>query len=157
MTRECGTCTACCEGWLESARMAMAPGHPCQHLCANRCSIYPDRPENPCRNFDCGWKLRGSPWPDDMRPDQCGAIVILGQDWQRWSAVRAVPVGWVIPEATLRRIKAFTVSQKMVLIYHEHEHANGKLQRTHQVGFGPPEFMAAFRQAMLHGGAEEMQ
>lgn len=92
-----------------------------------------------------------------MRPDQCGAIVILGQNWQRWSAVRAVPVGWVIPEATLRRIKAFTVSQKMVLIYHEHDQANGKLQRTHQVGFGPPEFMAAFRQAMLQGGAEEMQ
>jgi len=135
--------------------MKMSPGKACQHLCQGRCSIYIHRPENPCRNFDCGWKLQGSPMPDDMRPDQCGAIVILGQDWRQWPAIRAVPVGWVIPEHTLRRIKAFTVAQKVVLIYHEHEHVNGVLRQTHQVGFGPPDFMAAFRQAMLEGGSIE--
>ncbi len=137
--------------------MSLAPGHPCQHLCANGCSIYTERPENPCRNFDCGWKLRGSPLPDDMRPDQCGAIVILGQDWRHWPAIRAVPVGWVIPEQTLRRIKAFTVSQKMILIYHEHDQADGVLTQTHQVGFGPPDFMAAFREAMMKVGASELR
>lgn len=92
-----------------------------------------------------------------MRPDRCGAIVILGQDWRQWPAIRAVPVGWAIPEQTLRRIKAFTMAQKMVLIYHEHEHEAGRLRQTQQVGFGPPGFMAAFREAMLQGGAEELQ
>ncbi len=82
-------------------------------------------------------------------------MVILGQDWRQWQAVRAVPVGWVIPDQTLRRIKAFTVAQKMALIYQEHEHLEGQLTQTHQVGFGPLDFMVAFRQAMLQGGAEE--
>lgn len=135
----------------------MSPGNPCQHLCANRCSIYPERPQNPCRDFDCGWKLPGSPMPDDMRPDRCGAIVILGQDWHQWPAIRAVPVGWAIPEHTLRRIKAYTIAQRMVLIYHQHEQCDGVLIQTHKVGFGPPDFMAEFREAMLTGGAEEMQ
>jgi hypothetical protein len=137
--------------------MALSPGKPCQHLCANRCSIYPNRPQNPCRDFDCGWKLAGSPLPDDMRPDRCGAIVILGQDWRQWPAIRAVPVGWEIPQHTLHRIKGFTVAQKMVLIYHHHEQLDGVLTQTHKVAFGPPDFMAAFREAMVKGGAEEMQ
>ncbi len=155
-TRNCGECTACCEGWLESARMRMRPGCACRHLAEGRCSIYAERPENPCRNFDCGWKLQGSPLPDDMRPDQCGAIVILDQDFRRWATIRAVPVGWQIPDQTLRRIKSFAVAQKVALIYHEHEQDGDKRTLTHQVAFGPPDFMAAFREAMQQSGAEEL-
>ena len=70
--------------------------------------------------------------------------------------VRAVPVGWVIPEHTLRRIKAFTMKQQISLIYQEHEQEKGVLTRTHKVGFGPPDFMAAFREVMLKGGADEV-
>jgi hypothetical protein len=137
--------------------MAMFPGKPCQHLCQGRCSIYPTRPDNPCRNFDCGWKLPGSPMPDDMRPDQCGAIVILGQDFRHWPTIRAVPVGWQIPEPTLRRIKGFAVANKMALVYQEHEHEGQALVQTHQVAFGPPDFVAAFREAMQKSGAEELK
>lgn len=143
--------------------MEMRPGKACRHLCAGRCSIYSDRPENPCRSFDCGWKVSGSPMPDDMRPDQCGAIVILGQDWRHWQVIRAVPVGGQIPESTLRRIKGFAMAQKMALIYHEHEYeheyeqglGDGSIRRTHRIGFGPPDFVVAFRQAMQQEGAEE--
>jgi hypothetical protein len=135
--------------------MQMSPGKPCSHLRDARCSIYPTRPDNPCRNFDCGWKIAGSPMPDNMRPDQCGAIVIFGQDFRQWRTIRAVPVGWQIPEKTLRGIKAFAMAQKMALIYHEHEHEGEALRKTHQVAFGPPGFVAAFREAMEQGGAEE--
>jgi hypothetical protein len=136
--------------------MRMRPGCACRHLAEGRCSIYPERPEIPCRNFDCGWKLRESPLPDDMRPDQCGAIVILGQDFRRWTTIRAVPVGWQIPDNTLRRIKGFAMARKMALIYHQHEHNGNVLTQTHQVAFGPPDFMAAFREAMQKSGAEEL-
>ena len=135
--------------------MEMYPGKPCRHLSGGCCSIYPDRPVNPCRNFDCGWKLPGSPMPDDMRPDQCGAIVVLGQDWRHWKVIRAVPVGWTIPEPTLKRIKNFAVTGKMALIYHEFEHQDGVLSQTHRIGFGPPDFVAAFRETMKQEGGEE--
>lgn len=136
--------------------MEMYPGKPCKHLDSGLCTIYPERPDNPCRTFDCGWKLPGSSMPDDMRPDRCGAIVILGQDWRHWKVVRAVPVGWAIPNATLRRIKSFVIAQKMALIYHQFEHENGQLTQTHRIGFGPPDFDAAFRNAMKQEGAEEL-
>lgn len=93
--------------------------------------------------------------PDDMRPDQCGAIVILGQDWRRWSVIRAVPAGWTIPDQTLQRIKRFALTQKMALIYHEFEHQDGALTQTQQIGFGPPDFVATFRKAMEQSGAKE--
>ena len=135
--------------------MQMHPGKPCRHLQGGCCSIYPDRPDNPCRNFDCGWKMPNSPMPDDMRPDQCGAIVVLGQDLGRWRVIRAVAVGWTIPPPTLQRLKRFALSAKMCLIYHEFEHENGVLSQTHRIGFGPPDFVAAFREAMEQEGAEE--
>ena len=136
--------------------MQLSPGKPCKNLARGGCSIYPDRPHHPCRTFDCGWKLPGSPLPDDMRPDRCGAIVILGQDWNEWKVIRAVPAGWVIPEHTLQRIKHFAVATKMALIYHEFEHEGDVLTCTHKVGFGPPDFTALFRAAMEKEGAEEI-
>ena len=135
--------------------MQMHPGKPCQHLMAGGCSIYADRPHHPCRTFDCGWKQPNSPLPDDMRPDRCGAIVMLGPDWYEWKVLRAVPAGWTIPEHTLQRIKRFAEFRKLALIYHEFEQKDGVLVRTHKVGFGPPEFVAAFRVAMKKEGAKE--
>ncbi|HMB58689.1 MAG TPA: hypothetical protein VKN35_02155 [Xanthomonadales bacterium] len=157
MNRECGECTACCEGWIESARMEMKPGVPCRQLVGGGCSIYAQRPENPCRNFNCGWKIPNSPLPDEMRPDQCGAIVVLGQDWRHWRVIRAVPVGWTIPDETLRRIKHFAVVQRMALIYHEFEHIDGAYSRTQRIGFGPPDFVKSFREALIKEGAEELE
>lgn len=93
--------------------------------------------------------------PEDMRPDRCGAIVILGQDLRHWKVIRAVPVGWTIPDQTLQKIKRYALSQKMALIYHEFEHENGVLTQTHRIGFGPPDFVAAFREAMEQASAEE--
>ena len=137
--------------------MNMHPGKPCRHLEDGLCSIYATRPQNPCRDFDCGWKMVGSPMPDDMRPDRCGAIVILGQDWRHWKVIRAVPAGWTIPDATLKRIKHFAVSNKMALIYHEFKHQGGVLTQTDRLGFGPPDFIEAFQQAMRKEGATEIE
>ncbi len=136
--------------------MQMHPGKACSHLCEGRCVIYASRPDNPCRSFDCGWKITGSPLPEDMRPDRCGAILILGQDFRHWPTLRAVPVGWQIPQQTLQRIKGFAMAQKMALIFHEHEHAGDSLTQTQQVAFGPPDFVDAFREAMQKAGAKEL-
>ncbi len=86
VARACGPCTACCEGWAEGEIRGhrMHPGQPCHFLrpsgerdgAGSPCRIYDERPVSPCRNFVCGWRADGSPFPDDFRPDRAGVIVV---------------------------------------------------------------------------------
>ncbi|HZE61286.1 MAG TPA: hypothetical protein VE085_12085 [Burkholderiales bacterium] len=54
--RQCGTCTACCDGWVEGTIYGheMKPGVPCHFRGEGCCTIYERRPEEPCRRFVCG-------------------------------------------------------------------------------------------------------
>jgi hypothetical protein len=54
----------------------MKPGTPCHFLGAEGCTIYDERPHDPCRTFYCAWRLEGNPFPDAFRPDRIGAIVL---------------------------------------------------------------------------------
>jgi hypothetical protein len=75
--RTCGDCKACCEGWL-SAKIYdtnMYPGKPCHYICETGCSIYEDRPENPCINFKCLW-LKNNNVPGWMKPNKCKVILV---------------------------------------------------------------------------------
>ena len=76
--RSCGECTACCEGPMTATIRghAIRPGTPCHFLGAGGCTIYAERPHDPCRTFFCAWRLQGNPFPDALRPDRSGAIVL---------------------------------------------------------------------------------
>lgn len=73
--RTCDDCSKCCEGWLngDAHGHVFYPGRPC-HFFANGCSIYADRPAEPCRSYRCAW-LESDELPMWMRPDLCKAIV----------------------------------------------------------------------------------
>lgn len=73
--RECGECTACCEGWLhgEAHGHTFYSGKPCFFLCKG-CAIYDQRPEHPCKSYKCTW-LEDDILPMWMRPDLGGVIV----------------------------------------------------------------------------------
>src|SRR5206468_6789493 len=55
--RECGTCTACCDGWVKGTIEGhdMFPGQPCFFRGQGCCTIYERRPADPCRNLVCRW------------------------------------------------------------------------------------------------------
>lgn len=74
--RTCGTCTACCEGWLSGAayNYPFAPGMPCQFKGDGCCSIYDQRPDNPCKSYRCEW-LRNPQIPAWMQPNLVGVIL----------------------------------------------------------------------------------
>jgi hypothetical protein len=77
ITKECGTCTKCCEGWLTASINGhdMFPGKPCFFLeIGNRCTIYQDRPKDPCKDFLCGW-LQIEDMPKEFKPDKSGVIM----------------------------------------------------------------------------------
>lgn len=70
VNRSCGECTVCCEGFLEGevrGHKFMQDTH-CYFLEEKKCTIYNERPEDPCRKYNCFWKINYE-IPDDMRPD----------------------------------------------------------------------------------------
>ena len=82
--RECGECTACCDGWLSGHAHGynFYPGRPCHFKGAKCCTIYKDRPENPCKSFECVWLSKSLvELPQWMRPDLIGSIV-LAHEWK---------------------------------------------------------------------------
>ena|SRR5271157_3800828 len=74
--RVCGECTACCEGHL-AGQVYGHPfylGRPCHFMKPGGCSIYRDRPMEPCVNFNCVW-LAEDILPAWFRPDKSNVIV----------------------------------------------------------------------------------
>jgi len=102
-TRNCQPCTACCEGWLD-IHHPVAKAHlgaACTHCTSQGCSIYNERPQDPCQSFHCAWRQEGSLLPYDMRPDLSGVIVMTDQlQWQGEDVIVAVATGSRIPART---------------------------------------------------------
>lgn len=73
--RECGECTKCCEGYLTANihGHAMYKGNPCFFL-EKKCSIYSDRPVEPCHEYNCYW-IDSDELPMWMKPSLSGVII----------------------------------------------------------------------------------
>ena len=73
--RNCDTCAECCKGWLHGSAMGrdFYPGKPCYFL-QKTCSIYENRPINPCKSYKCHW-LDSDDLPMWMRPDMSKALI----------------------------------------------------------------------------------
>lgn len=78
--RNCDGCTKCCEGYLtgEAFGHHFSPGNPCKFHNKKGCSIYEQRPYNPCKVFQCQWKSNLN-IPEWLKPDKSG--VIIGVDF----------------------------------------------------------------------------
>lgn len=72
--RDCGGCTLCCTV-IEVKFLGKPAGKRCP-FCeeAIGCNIF-GRPERPaaCGAYRCAW-LFNATWPDELRPDRCGAV-----------------------------------------------------------------------------------
>jgi uncharacterized cysteine cluster protein YcgN (CxxCxxCC family) len=77
-TRTCDGCSECCQGWLigEIPGHQFFPGQPCFYVQESKCTNYADRPQNPCRSFNCTW-IDEEVLPMWMRPDLSGVICHL--------------------------------------------------------------------------------
>lgn len=74
--RACAGCTKCCEGWLSGQAYGFDfnVSKPCAFL-NKGCSIYPFRPTEPCKTFECQWKSNRS-LPEWLKPDKSGVIIL---------------------------------------------------------------------------------
>jgi uncharacterized cysteine cluster protein YcgN (CxxCxxCC family) len=86
MSKECGTCTRCCDGTLagDVRGHAMYPGKPCFFLeIGGACGDYENRPHSPCKEYKCLW-LTYEEVPDYIKPENANAILDLEQHKGKW-------------------------------------------------------------------------
>jgi len=83
ITRSCNECSECCKGQLTAKLYdrPMMPGMPCHFLSNKGCSIYKDRPKDPCVEYKCGWlQDDGTLYPEWLRPD-LSKVIITQRSW----------------------------------------------------------------------------
>jgi hypothetical protein len=130
--RTCGSCTACCDGWL-SGRIHghdLGPGVPCHFRGVGGCTIYEDRPDDPCRRFVCGWLLKGNPFPDSFRPDKLG-VIIVAKRWRDRIAWVLAPAGRDPDANLLEWMREYSTATGAPYLFY----VDGR-----QRGYGSPEF-----------------
>lgn len=78
--RRCGECAKCCEGWLSGNVYghAFTTGIPCFFL-EKTCSIYADRPVDPCRSYRCAW-LEEEIFPMWTKPHLSNILITKRKD-----------------------------------------------------------------------------
>mgnify|MGYP000226898381 FL=1 len=130
--RECGTCTACCDGWVRMNIHGhdVFPGKPCPYSTGHSCSIYENRPEYPCRKFVCGWLEKDSPLPEEYRPDKIGVIFVI-MEWRGTPIYTLTPAGRDPGEDVLAWAREWSARTQRPFLYQ----LNGEWY-----AFGPPEF-----------------
>jgi len=145
--RSCGSCTACCEGWLRDDTLEMRPGHACRHCTAQGCAIYPDRPETPCVTFECGWLQGADTFPEEMRPDRSGFIAIY-RKWNAWDTMVAVPTGRSVPDASLQWLRQHAGRANLPVIFYERLVTDGEFSGLVMRAFGTARFAEAVKNAI---------
>jgi hypothetical protein len=143
--RDCGDCTACCDGWLriEVRGHKVGPGTACPFRIARGCSIYEERPQHPCREFVCGWLVASSPLPDWMRPDRSDLILLAANFvWQGLPVDIAVAAGARPKKKALDWLMRFSAERRRCLIYQIDDE---------WFAFGPPAFQAEIAERVRRG------
>ena len=148
-TRQCGSCNACCQGWVQGTinDVRIGPYNPCKHCVSDGCAIYEDRPVDPCVNFQCGWLIEQSPVPEHMKPTRCGAVILLNRTWNDQKINYLMPIGERVPPATLEWMITFSRKLAMPMIYFENILKDGKFVGRKKYGYGPAAFVEAVRKA----------
>jgi hypothetical protein len=142
-SRSCGTCTACCDGWMAGTIRGheMKPGTPCHFVRDGGCTIYDERPQSPCRNFTCAWMLPNSPFPESFRPEQLGVIIVLIK-WRNQPAYLLRSAGRDPDQQLLDWMQRFSMESGRPFFYE----INGE-----KLGFGPPLFQQDMLQRAQRG------
>lgn len=141
--RQCGTCTACCDGWAAATINGheMKPGTPCFYRGEGCCTIYDTRPKNPCRNFICGWLQKDSPFPENFRPNEIG-VMIVPIKWQNAPAYILCNAGRDPDAEMIRWMEDFATRTKRPFFY---ELAGERF------GFGPTAFQQEMAMKVARG------
>lgn len=114
MTRECGTCTKCCEGYLSGniKGKSFYSGKPCHFVALGKgCSIYEERPKEPCISYKCSW-LVDENIPEWFKPNEINAIVDV-RKIQNISYLNVVEAGEKLRPEVLSWLILYALNNKL--------------------------------------------
>lgn len=105
--RECGKCTACCDGHLagEAYGHQFYPGTPCHFLIEKKCSIYENRP-SVCQKYFCAW-TQGL-FPEWMSPIKVGFIISVEYNTQGQQYFKVIPMKGEITKSFIETLDSWT-------------------------------------------------
>jgi Fe-S-cluster containining protein len=134
--RICGSCHACCDGWLEGEAYGIKFGNnkPCSFFCKGKCTIYPVRPKV-CKNYYCAW-VQGL-FSDSLKPDESGFLVSV-QDWSRGQFFLIIEIDENSKSECLEEIFEFCKETNTPYLIRS-------LKNKESHSFGPEEFLAEQR------------
>lgn len=115
--RECGECTECCKGYLKCNVLGqnLGNGVGCNFLKKEGCGIYDNRPNQPCKEYNCVWK-ENLEIPDNMRPDKSNVIMNY-QDHQGFFYLKVIETGKKLDSLVLSNIIQYSLSKNLNLEY----------------------------------------
>ena len=115
--RTCDGCTACCEGWLngEVKGHTFHAGKPCFFKSAKGCSIYEDRPDDPCKIYKCAW-ISEDIFPMWMRPD-LSKVLITKRTLKEITYYDIIEAGETMKSYVLNYIIQYALNNKINIKY----------------------------------------
>ncbi len=146
--RECGSCTACCQGWLrvQVGDVIVKPGSPCPQIHSNRCSVYENRPTT-CADFNCAWLINDLDYPDWMRPDNAKVILKYIDLVSSISAIGAIPTGTKVSPRVLNFLRQLANQHGLPVLHFQRTKEQGRyLPEVAVTAFGPPGMEHLFSQ-----------
>lgn len=94
----------------------MMPGTPCHFRGDGCCTIYAERPDEPCRNFFCAWRTEGNPFPESFRPDRLG-VIIMNRRWRSQPVYELVAAGRDPDEPLLAWMREYSNASDVPFVY----------------------------------------
>jgi len=104
--RDCGDCTACCDGLLQHRVYGnkMGEGVACVFLVDSKCSIYKDRPYS-CSFYQCAWSQQLFPaW---MKPNQVGVMISVELDKDNKQFLKIIELKEFVEYRVYKEIEKF--------------------------------------------------
>lgn len=139
MSRQCGTCTKCCEGWLsgEAHGKPFYKGKPCHFISIGKgCSIYAKRPKDPCVSYKCDWLLNEE-IPEWMKPSDINAIIDT-QYIKDISYLRLIEAGETLRSNVLTYLMLYALNNKLNFYWEVNGSKNW---------IGAPDFLEAMKES----------
>lgn len=112
--KSCEGCTKCCEGYLITNILGepVHAGKPCSKVIPGvGCSIYEDRPKDPCRGFQCFWRASDI-MPMEFKPSEVG-VIVTNQDLFGIPHLRLDPAGNEVPAEVLSWYVTWAVERQL--------------------------------------------
>jgi hypothetical protein len=161
MSKQCGTCTKCCDGTLygDVNGHIMGNGKPCIFLDVvnKKCGAYEKRPTDPCKTYKCMW-LKYEDVPLWLKPEN-SPVMVSALSYQKNEFLILNCFGKDYPIMYLNYVKNYCTKNNINLMYEipgmNNMKFTGNIEAWNEIIFNSPILGHNFIQ-FTHGPIEQL-